>query len=96
MPASDGLRTFRLHPNLSIDIEQRGFVEAIGMAVWCACAMAIAYTSRYFLPDWWAMVRRRERPEGYKRKADIGALVFMGIGLCGIGILIVLNRLAGP
>lgn len=96
MTASDRLRTSRRHPNLSIDIEQGSIVEAIGIVIWCAGAVAIAYTSRYFLPDWWAMVRSRERPEGYKRKADIGALVFMAIGLCGIAIMVVLDRLAGP
>ena len=71
-------------------------MEAIGIVIWCACLAAVAYTSRYFLPDWWEMVRGRERPKCYKRKADMGALVFMAIGLCGIGIMFMLDRLAGP
>lgn len=52
-------------------------MHIVFIAAWCVCVAAWFYTARYFLPLWWAGVRRRERPKGYVIKT-----------LCGIGVFL--------
>lgn len=93
LTAADPIADIARSSNLARKNQEGSIVEAIGIVICCAAAVAIIFTSRYSLPDWWAVVRGRERPKGYKRKADIGALVFMAIILSGVGVMLLLEKL---
>ena len=47
------------------------------IAAWCFSVAAHIYGTRYFLPNWFAMLRRKPVREGYGKKALKGYCTFI-------------------
>ncbi len=54
------------------------------MVAWCVGVAAWFYATRFFMPMWAAGFRRKDKHEGYGKKALTGYAVFVAAVLVGL------------